>query len=143
MKNAASFCDHLPQFTELCQRRTVGEWAAQADVSLAEVEHLAESFSTAAPASILVGWGWAGAENGVAIVRALDAPGAVTGNLGVPGAACRSISSDAARLIPRSVAAAQQRGQSASPVRAGDPAGQRSADSRGVDHGRQSRGDAA
>lgn len=85
VKNAASFCDHLPQFTELCQRRTVGEWAAQADVSLAEVEHLAESFSTAAPASILVGWGMGRRGNGVAIVRALDALGAVTGNLGVPG----------------------------------------------------------
>lgn len=85
VKNAAAFCDHLPEFTALCLRQTVAEWAAQADVSLAEVEHLAEALSTAAPATILVGWGMGRRGNGVAIVRALDALGAVTGNLGVPG----------------------------------------------------------
>ena len=82
---AAHFCDHLPEFTALCQAKTVAAWAAQADVSIAEVDHLAAALSDGAPATILVGWGMGRRGNGVAIVRALDALGAVSGNLGIAG----------------------------------------------------------
>ena len=82
---AAQFCDHLPEFTALCQQKSVAAWAHDADVTLAEVDHLAQALSDAAPATILVGWGMGRRGNGVAIVRALDALGAVSGNLGVPG----------------------------------------------------------
>ncbi len=85
VKNAASFCDHLGEFTALCHAKTVAEWAVEADVSLAEVEHLAAALSEASPSTILVGWGMGRRGNGVAIVRALDALGAISGNLGVPG----------------------------------------------------------
>jgi anaerobic selenocysteine-containing dehydrogenase len=82
---AAEFCDHLPAFTALCQRQSVQGWAAQADVTLAEVDHIAQALSAGSPATILVGWGMGRRKNGVAIVRALDALGAVSGNLGIPG----------------------------------------------------------
>lgn len=83
--HAARFCDHLPAFAALCQQKSVEAWAQQADVSLAEVDHLAHALSDGGPATILVGWGMGRRQNGVAIVRALDALGAVSGNLGIPG----------------------------------------------------------
>lgn len=83
--NAAEFCDHLPEFLALCHAHSVDAWTTQADVTRAEVEHICDALCNAAPATILVGWGMGRRRNGVAIVRALDALGAVSGNLGIPG----------------------------------------------------------
>jgi len=77
---AADFCDHLPEFRALAQARTVGEWAAAADVAESDVEDLAACFA-AGPTAILVGWGLQRRQRGGATVRALDALCAISGNL--------------------------------------------------------------
>lgn len=83
--DAASWCDHLDDFHALVHARTVAQWAAEADVAVADVEALAELYGREAPAAILVGWGMQRRANGSAIVRALDALGLITGNVGVSG----------------------------------------------------------
>jgi anaerobic selenocysteine-containing dehydrogenase len=82
---AASYCDHLPELQALATRQPLAAWCSQADVSPAEVEDLAHRLGVERPTTILVGWGMGRRYNGAAIVRALDALGAITGNVGVPG----------------------------------------------------------
>lgn len=82
---AATYCDHLPAFTALARSKTVADWCAEADVQPAEAADLARKLGVERPAAILVGWGMGRRRNGASIVRALDALGAITGNLGVSG----------------------------------------------------------
>jgi anaerobic selenocysteine-containing dehydrogenase len=77
---AASFCDHLPEFTAMVAKRTVAEWAALAEVPPDRAMRLAERFAQGSTA-ILVGWGMQRRQRGGAIVRALDALAAISGNL--------------------------------------------------------------
>ena len=49
------------------------------------VIQLAQDYSNG-PTTTLVGWGMQRRRNGAAIIRAIDALGAVTGNIGKPGA---------------------------------------------------------
>ena len=81
---AASYCDHLEAFRGLAFSRTVGDWAALADVRSDEISSIADVYA-AGPSAILVGWGLQRKANGSATVRLLDALGAISGNLGVPG----------------------------------------------------------
>ncbi len=83
--DAASWSDHLDEYRALVHSRSVNEWAREADVTPAEVHALAELYGSAKPAAILVGWGMQRRSNGTAIVRALDALGVVSGNVGVAG----------------------------------------------------------
>ncbi len=83
---AAEFCDNLDGFRGLVEQRTVAEWSALADVAVDVVVDLARRFGEDGPVSIQVGWGMGRRTNGATIVRALDALGAVTGNIGVAGA---------------------------------------------------------
>jgi hypothetical protein len=62
----------------------VRAWAQEADVAPEALELLAAALSDR-PCNIQVGWGMGRRTNGSAIVRALDALGALTGNLGIPG----------------------------------------------------------
>lgn len=78
-------CDNLEAFRELAYRRTFSEWARRADLPEEALKELAELYGTTRPAAILVGWGLGRRLNGSATVRALDALGAISGNLGVPG----------------------------------------------------------
>ncbi|MCK5940840.1 MAG: molybdopterin-dependent oxidoreductase, partial [Planctomycetes bacterium] len=78
--DAREFCDHLDAFRALVERRTVAQWAALAEVSADEVRALADRFAEG-PAAILVGWGMQRRQRGGAIVRALDALCAISGNL--------------------------------------------------------------
>jgi anaerobic selenocysteine-containing dehydrogenase len=82
---AAEFCDHLDAFLGLASSRPLDAWLAEADVSAEEAALLARRLGAEKPTAILVGWGMGRRRNGAAIVRALDALGAVTGNLGVAG----------------------------------------------------------
>lgn len=82
---ATRYCDHLPAFRALCEGRPLEDWLADADVAATDAEDLAERLGAQRPCAILVGWGMGRRSNGAAIVRALDALGAVSGNLGVPG----------------------------------------------------------
>ncbi len=82
---AADWCDHLDAFRAMLHARDVDGWAALADVPGDEVRALGDLYGRERPSAILVGWGLARRSNGSATVRALDALGAVSGNLGVPG----------------------------------------------------------
>lgn len=77
---AANFCDHLPECRRLCEQRTVAEWAASTGLTEADVRALADRFADG-PTAILVGWGMQRRQRGGAIVRALDALCALSGNL--------------------------------------------------------------
>ncbi|MFO1076274.1 MAG: molybdopterin-dependent oxidoreductase [Planctomycetota bacterium] len=81
---ASSRCDHYDDFLRLVQGRSVGAWASAAEVGGDQVQALAGAFADR-PAAILVGWGMQRRARGGAIVRALDALSAVTGNLWLPG----------------------------------------------------------
>jgi anaerobic selenocysteine-containing dehydrogenase len=81
---AAERCDNLPAFHALARSRDVASWCLDADVPVAAAEDLAARLSDG-PTAILVGWGLGRRGNGGAIVRALDALSALSGNLGVPG----------------------------------------------------------
>lgn len=82
---AASYCDHLDAFEVLVRRRSVEEWAARADLPPASVREIAEVLGRVRPVALFVGWGLARRLHGSATVRLIDALGAMTGNLGVPG----------------------------------------------------------
>jgi anaerobic selenocysteine-containing dehydrogenase len=81
---AAERCDNLPELRALAESRAVADWCADADVPVAAAEDLASRLAEG-PTAILVGWGMGRRSNGGAIVRALDALSALSGNLGVPG----------------------------------------------------------
>jgi len=79
-EDAAEFCDHLDAFRALAERRTVAEWAERCGLPEQEVQDLGARFAEG-PAAILVGWGMQRRQRGGAIVRALDALAAISGNL--------------------------------------------------------------
>lgn len=82
---AGNYCDNLDAFRELAFRRTVDDWCAEADLGADVAVDLARRLGPGKPTAILVGWGMGRRTNGGAIVRALDALSAVSGNIGVPG----------------------------------------------------------
>jgi len=82
---AATYCDNMVEFREMATRRTMDEWSALADLAPDETRMVAELYGRGSPAAILVGWGLGRRRNGSTTVRALDALGAVTGNLGIAG----------------------------------------------------------
>jgi anaerobic selenocysteine-containing dehydrogenase len=83
--DAGSYCDNLDGFRAMANARSVEQWCAEADVAPSVAHDLAHRLGVGKPTAILVGWGMGRRANGAAIVRALDALGAVSGNLGVPG----------------------------------------------------------
>lgn len=82
---ASTWCDHVEAYREMVHAHDVDGWARQADVPGDDVRQLGDLYGGTSPAAILVGWGLARRSNGSATVRALDALGAISGNLGVPG----------------------------------------------------------
>jgi anaerobic selenocysteine-containing dehydrogenase len=81
---APSYCDHFEEFRALALSRSIADWAETADVPPAGLLAFAEAYADG-PSAILVGWGMQRRLRGSAAVRMLDALGAVSGNLGVPG----------------------------------------------------------
>lgn len=81
---ASEYCDGLAEFRSLAETRSVERWCELADVTLSEALLVARALAHG-PTAILVGWGMARRTDGGAIVRALDALGAITGNVGIPG----------------------------------------------------------
>ncbi len=73
-------CEGGASFATLVAARSAAEWAALADVEVATVEDLAARLADG-PTAILVGWGMQRRRHGAAIVRALDALSAISGNL--------------------------------------------------------------
>ena len=82
---APTWCDHLDEFRALAFARSVGAWCAAADLPEEAASDLARRLHDG-PTTIVVGWGLGRRENGMSIIRAIDALGAITGNIGVPGA---------------------------------------------------------
>ncbi len=83
-QRAAAMCDNLDGFRELAHAKSVSSWCEQADLPVAAADDLASRLASG-PTAILVGWGMARRANGGAIVRALDALSAISGNIGVSG----------------------------------------------------------
>lgn len=81
---AAELCDNLPEFERLAFRHSLADWCRQADVPRSAAEMLADKLADG-PTNIQVGWGMGRRGNGGAIVRALDALCAISGNLRVAG----------------------------------------------------------
>jgi anaerobic selenocysteine-containing dehydrogenase len=83
-ENAESYCDHFENFKAMAHAKSVETWAALADVTPQTLDRLAALYGDG-PSAILVGWGMQRKGNGSATVRVIDALGAITGNIGVPG----------------------------------------------------------
>ena len=81
---AAARCDNVGAFRAMAFARGASAWCLDADVPVEAADDLAARLA-AGPAAIVVGWGMGRRANGGAIVRALDALSALSGNLGVPG----------------------------------------------------------
>ncbi|HEV7557269.1 MAG TPA: molybdopterin-dependent oxidoreductase [Kofleriaceae bacterium] len=94
--DAARWCDHLGEFRALAETRSVADWCAAADLPAEAADDLARRLHDG-PTTIVVGWGMGRRLNGAGIVRALDALGAITGNIGIPGA---GVSFEAKRRRP-------------------------------------------
>jgi anaerobic selenocysteine-containing dehydrogenase len=82
---AERYCDNLPEFRALALSREVKSWCDEADASVELALDLARRLGPDKPCAILVGWGMGRRSNGGAIVRALDAIAAISGNLGIRG----------------------------------------------------------
>lgn len=85
--DAAERCDGLDGYLALVGSRDPAAWADLAGVPLAAIEDLATTLSDG-PTAILVGWGMGRRRHGGAIVRAVDALSAITGNLFRSGGGC-------------------------------------------------------
>ncbi len=81
---APTYCDHLQEFRALAFSRDVESWARTAGIRPGELDALARAYADG-PSAILVGWGMQRRARGSATVRTLDALGAISGNLGIPG----------------------------------------------------------
>ncbi|MGH7150982.1 MAG: molybdopterin-containing oxidoreductase family protein [Planctomycetota bacterium] len=81
---APEYCDHFEEFRALASSRSVEEWAGRADLATQELVDFTRDYAEG-PSAILVGWGMQRRANGSGTIRALDALGAISGNLGVPG----------------------------------------------------------
>lgn len=82
--HAADYCDGLTDFRVLAEQRSVADWCADAEVTTDQAQAIAQALGHG-PTAILVGWGLARRSDGGTTVRALDALGAITGNIGIPG----------------------------------------------------------
>ncbi|MEE2888589.1 MAG: molybdopterin-dependent oxidoreductase [Planctomycetota bacterium] len=83
----AERCDGFEAYSALLARKSEPEYAADAGVPVASIAELADALADG-PTAILVGWGLQRRGQGGAIVRALDALSAITGNLFRPGGGC-------------------------------------------------------
>jgi anaerobic selenocysteine-containing dehydrogenase len=82
---APSYTDGFDAFAALVRRQSADAWARRADLPVSAARDLAELLGLRKPATIFVGWGLGRRLHGSATVRLIDALGAITGNLGVPG----------------------------------------------------------
>lgn len=84
-ERAPALCERFDAYSAMVHARSVEAWAGLADVPAADLARAAELYGTRRPAAILAGWGLGRRRNGSATTRAIDALGAVSGQLGVHG----------------------------------------------------------
>ena len=82
--NVAEYCDHVDDLVASVTERSVPAWAELAGVTAEELVELASAYADG-PSALFVGWGMQRRANGSATVRMMDALGALSGNIGVPG----------------------------------------------------------
>ncbi len=82
---AANYCEGHDDFLALVKSQSFDEWLRPTGVDADRARRMAAAYVGDKPSALLVGWGMARRRHGSRTVRALDALGAVTGNLGVPG----------------------------------------------------------
>lgn len=81
----ANCAEGLDGYLELVRRWSVDELCELAGVRLDDAAFLAETLTVRRPASILLGWGLHRHVAAHQTIRAIDALGAVSGNIGIPG----------------------------------------------------------
>lgn len=81
---ADQYCDHLDAYRQLVGSKTIDQWARIADVAPDVVAQVASAYADG-PSAIMIGWGLQRRRYGSTTIRAIDALGAVSGNLGVSG----------------------------------------------------------
>jgi anaerobic selenocysteine-containing dehydrogenase len=84
-ERAPDLCEHYEEYRALVHARSTVEWAAEADVPHEDLVRAAELYGERRPAAILAGWGLGRRRNGSSTARAIDALGAISGQLGVRG----------------------------------------------------------
>lgn len=84
-RDAPEYCENFDAFKALAFDMSMDDWARQAGVPIQEIRDLGAMMIEHAPVGIQVGWGLARRRNGAATVRAIDALGAISGNVGIPG----------------------------------------------------------
>ena len=72
-------------FFGLLWKRDAASWASLAGASMEDVEFLAQLYSEERPVATWIGWGLQRRSGGGASVRAIDALGLLTGNVGIEG----------------------------------------------------------
>lgn len=85
-EHAVGFAD----FAAYLRKHVTVEWAAErSGIPAAAIRAVAEEFASVHPATIWIGYGMQRHTNGGAMVRAIDALGAMTGNIGLEGGGVR------------------------------------------------------
>jgi anaerobic selenocysteine-containing dehydrogenase len=78
-------CDNVEAFFALARRHTLEELAGACDIAVPDIVALAEAYVAGRPTATLLGWGLHRFTLGHEMVRAVDALGAISGNIGLPG----------------------------------------------------------
>ena len=81
----AKYTDNLEAFLDLLVRLSFEELLAACDVDALAIDALARDYSIGRPTATLLGWGLHRFTLGHEMIRAVDALGAVSGNIGIPG----------------------------------------------------------
>ncbi|WP_428560020.1 MAG: molybdopterin-containing oxidoreductase family protein [Solidesulfovibrio sp. DCME] len=81
----ASHCDNLDGYLDLLGRHGLEELARSCDVDIPAIRELARAYVAGKPTATLLGWGLHRYTLGHELVRSVDALGAVSGNIGLPG----------------------------------------------------------
>jgi len=81
----AEHCDGEVAYRSLLDRFSLEELSRACDVALPAIERLAEAYVAGRPTATLLGWGLHRFTLGHELVRAVDALGAVSGNIGLAG----------------------------------------------------------
>ncbi|OLN31286.1 molybdopterin oxidoreductase [Desulfovibrio sp. DV] len=81
----AKYTDNLEAFLDLLARLSFEELLAACDVDALAIDVLARDYIIGRPTATLLGWGLHRFTLGHEMIRAVDALGAVSGNIGIPG----------------------------------------------------------